>query len=90
MRLVEEGFSRRLKYFLPVWALPFVLISVAIIEEKQGTDIRWTALLFLLANLPVLVAWTRHEIPLKEMLLLWWIAPFALWVGLVQLKLAFF
>jgi len=95
MRITEPDFRSRLKYFLPVWLVPVILIISAIQEQEYGKENAWLGgsvpiVLAVVLNLPFLYGWISRKIPVKEMLLFWWLGPFALWVVLVQIKLAVF
>jgi len=93
MRLIEENFQSRLKYFVPIWLFPFIAILAASNEQINGADQTWfnesfAIWAFLFLNLPVMYGWITHKIPIKELILFWWLTPFVLWVSLVIIKLA--
>ena len=93
MKLTEENFQSRLKYFVPVWLFPFIAIFAAVNEQLNGVATTWfnesfATWAFLFVNLPMMYGWIARKIPVKEMIIFWWLAPFVLWVALVMLKLA--
>ena len=93
MKLTEDNFQTRIKYFAPIWAFPFIAILAAINEQLNGAEETWfnesfVLWVFLIANLPMMYGWISGKIPVKEMIIFWLLAPFALWVGLLMLKLA--
>ena len=93
MKLTEGNFSSRIKYFAPVWLYPFLAILAAVNEELNGAEETWfneqlIVWVFLLVNLPLMYAWMKGKIPVKEMIIFWWFAPFLIWVGVVYVKLA--
>jgi hypothetical protein len=95
MKLTEENFKSRIKYFAPVWSFPFIAIIAATNEQLHGADKTWfnesfVIWVFLIVNLPFMYGWITRKIPAREMIVFWWLAPFLLWVCLVMIKLAIF
>ena len=41
-------------------------------------------------NLPFLYVWISRKIPVKEILLFWWLGSFAMWIVLVLIRLSVF
>lgn len=93
MRLAEDNFRNRIKYYAPAWLFPFIMILASVNEQLNGNQdhllirflISWS---FIVLNLPVMYGWLTGKIPAKELIVFWWLTPFILWVGLVFLKLA--
>ena len=93
MRLTEENFQSRLKYFVPIWLFPFITILAAVNEQLNGAQQTWfnetfAVWAFFVLNMPIMYGWLTGKIPIKELIIFWWLTPFVLWVGLVMLKLA--
>lgn len=91
MPLVYPEFRDRLKFFIPVWTVPFVAIAASINQEMHSGESIWfnelfAVFYFMVCNTPFLVAWTRGLIPLTEMILFWMVTPFLLWACLVMIK----
>ncbi len=91
MKLYEENFQARIKYFFPVWLFPFLAIFAATNEQLNGTEETWfnesfILWIFFVVNLPVMYGWMSRKIPIREMVIFWWLGPFVLWVVLVILK----
>ncbi|PCJ19741.1 MAG: hypothetical protein COB04_05385 [Gammaproteobacteria bacterium] len=93
--IVDKSFSSRIKYYAPVWVFPFVAIYAAVNEQQNGAEASGitggiASICFFACNLPMSYAWTRGLIPVKEMILFWWLSPFLLWAMLVYLKVQFY